>query len=619
MLSTLTGLALDFEYTTLGRTLKYTVISETENTVMTKSGTGSRQPGNDVTGNLVIPSSVTYNGKSYKVISIGSYSFSGSDITSVKFPFSVTTIGEGAFKYCSSLATVTLSNSVSSIGKYAFDACFGLTSISIPSSVTSIESYAFDSCYNLAKAEFASIESLCKIEFGGSNSNPIGCAHNLWIAGEEIKDLVIPEGITSIGNSQFAGCQGLTSVKIPSSVIKIGRNVFNGCLGLTKAEFASIESLCNIQFEYWDSNPIAFSRNLWIAGEEIKELIIPDDVTSIPNFAFHLCDSLISVTIGEAVTSIGREAFASCYNLTSLSISSSVTSMGESAFSNCSNLTKVEFASLESLCGIRFSSSSNPLNNSHNLWIAGEEIKDLVIPESVTSIGNSAFEGCSGLTSVTFGNHVTNIGECAFEDCTGLTSIEIPNSITDISRRAFRGCSGLTSVTLPNTIINIGLGAFHACTGLTSITIPNSVRSIGDNAFNGCSGLTNVTLGSFPATIKEWTFSGCNSLRTIKCRSVTPPAARVDSFDESTYLSCELLVPDQSMDDYRNHFVWERFLNISPAGVETLSMEKGNDISVYMLSGQMLYNNVDPETVYTLSPGTYIILQGGETKKILVK
>ena len=166
------------------------------------------------------------------------------------------------------------------------------------------------------------------------------------------------------------------------------------------------------------------------------------------------------------------------------SISYSVTSIGSSAFSGCSGLTSV------------------------------------TIPNSVTSIGSSAFYGCSGLTSIEIPNSVTSIGSSAFSGCSGLTSVPIPNSVTSIGDYAFYNCTGLTSVTIPNSVTSIGEGAFVTCTGLTSVTIGNSVTSIGKYAFVGCSGLTSVTIPNSVTSIGSQAFDGCTGLTSVEAPAV---------------------------------------------------------------------------------------------------
>ena len=244
------------------------------------------------------------------------------------------------------------------------------------------------------------------------------------------------------------------------------------------------------------------------------------------------------------VTSIGYHAFRGCYSLTSITIPSSVTSIGSDAFYDCQSLTSVNISDIAAWCNISF--DSNPLEYAHHLFYNGTEIKDLVIPSSVTSIGHSAFFGCSGLTSVTIPKSVTSIGWGAFDGCTSLTSVTIGNSVTSIGYSAFDGCSGLTSVNIfdiaawckiafsnfnsnplfyaqhlylngeeikdlviPNSVTSIGYSTFNGCTGLTSITIPNSVTSIEMYAFCHCSGLTSVTIPNSVTSIRDWAFQNC--------------------------------------------------------------------------------------------------------------
>ena len=217
------------------------------------------------------------------------------------------------------------------------------------------------------------------------------------------------------------------------------------------------------------------------------------------------------------VTSIGDYAFYDCNKLTSVTIPNSVTSIGDGAFYDCSGLKKVIVKDIAAWCGIKFDdSSSNPLDYAKHIYSDEDtEITNLIIPNSVTSIGSHAFRQCSGLTSVTIPNSVTSIGSEAFYYCSGLTSITIPNSVTSIGIHAFSGCSGLTSVTIPNSVTSIEYGAFGGCSGLTSIEIPNSVTSIGNNAFSGCSGLTSITIPNSVTSIGAEAFYYCKGLTSI--------------------------------------------------------------------------------------------------------
>ena len=305
---------------------------------------------------------------------------------------------------------------------------------------------------------------ISKLTYKGHTFEVLEIAKRAFWGCSGLTSVTIPNSVTRIGVEAFSS-RGLTSITIPSSVTIIDRDAFGGCSDRTSVHITDLAAWCKIDFADYDSNPLTRAHHLYLNGQEIKDLVIPNSVTSISKYAFSGCTDLTSVTIPNSVTSISDYAFL-----------------------GCSGLTSVHITDLAAWCNIKFGSDygSNPLTYAHHLYLNGQEIKNLVIPNSVTDISDRAFYGCTGLTSVTIPNSVTSISKYAFYGCTGLTSVTIGNSVTSIGDDAFSGCSGLTSVTIGNSVTSIGGSAFWGCTALTSITIPNSVTSIGGSAFNGC-------------------------------------------------------------------------------------------------------------------------------------
>ena len=223
-----------------------------------------------------------------------------------------------------------------------------------------------------------------------------------------------------------------------------------------------------------------------------------------------------SVIILDGVTSIGNCAFYNCSGLISITIPNSVTSVGDNAFLDCDSLKKAYAPNLDSWLKIHFSDcDSNPCFYGADLYFNGELVNDVVVPDSITSIGRHAFYGCTGLMSITITDSVTSIGEYAFAYCSSLTSVMIPDSVTNIDRKVFYCCSSLTSIIIPDGVTNIGSSLFYGCSSLARITIPDSVTRIGDEAFDGCSSLTSITIPDSVTSIGYDAFQNCSSLTSI--------------------------------------------------------------------------------------------------------
>lgn len=404
----------------------------------------------DYSGAVVIPKSVTYNGKTYSVINIDSHAFRNcSSLTSITIPNSVTNIYNYAFSKCTSLTSITIPNGVTSIGDFTFEGCSSLTSITIPESVTSIGINAFYGCSGLTSVTIPN----SVISIGGGTFQK--CT--------SLTSFTIPNCMSSsIPSNTFSGCTGLTSITIPNSVTSIDSYAFNNCSSLTSITIP--ESVTSI-------GSYAFAN-----CTKITSVTIPNSVVSIDDYAFSGCNSLTSVSIGNNVISIGWGAFSGCTSLKSVTIPEGVSCISEAAFFQCINLTSI------------------------------------TIPESVTSIGTSAFYGCISLTSITIPNSVTSISSEAFYGCYFTEEYFHNNSaLTDnnmwgaticdeetsdrilIKDNSVVRCRPMaTSATIPYNVTSIGDNAFALCFNLTSITIPSSVTNIGSLAFESCPSLSQV-------------------------------------------------------------------------------------------------------------------------------
>ena len=209
------------------------------------------------------------------------------------------------------------------------------------------------------------------------------------------------------------------------------------------------------------------------------------------------------------------------------------------------------------------------------------EIRKATVKYGITSIGESAFLGCRGLTELILPNSVTSIGDYAFFGCSGLTELTLPNGVMSIGGNAFEGCSGLTELTLPNSVTSIADDAFHGCRGLTELTLPNSVTSIGDGAFRGCRGLTKLTLPNSVTSIGESAFYLCSGLSKITSLAEIPPVCGSGVFDGVNKTNCKLIVPIVSVIAYKQAEVWNEFSNIKGfSGVEVTVADKTRKIVV---------------------------------------
>ena len=360
--------------------------------------------------------------------------------------------------------------------------------------------------------------------------------------------------VVSVEASAFLNNTAITSVVLPDGITSIGENAFNGCESLTSVLFGKNSQLSSI-------GPGAFNYCY-----SLESITIPESVTNIGSDAFYYCCGLRSVTFGEnsQLTSIGEGAFNWCESLESITIPASVTSIGEWAFVECYRLVEVwNLSKLNITAGsedngyvgyyakrVETEPSESYVYTDENGYVIyydgkvkalinyiGNETK-LTIPDDITELNCFALSDCYNITSVTFGENsqLTSIGEGAFCCCAKLTSITIPDGVKSIGNHAFAGCSALESITIPDSVLNIGDSAFAECTALESITIPDSVLSIGYSAFEGCTALKNITIPGSVLSIGDNAFKECTALESATI------SEGVKSIGDNAFYNCINLV-----------------------------------------------------------------------------
>ena len=540
---------------------------------------------------------------------------------STNIPNSVTSIGLYALYGCSSLTSITIPNSITMINDGAFRGCSGLTSVTIPNSVISIGRFAFQGCSNLTSVTINSNDIASKAYQGSSDSFSS-------IFGTQVKNYVLGDDVQSIGEYACFGCSGLTSVTIGNSVTKIGKLAFKACSDLTTVIIGnSVTEVGSEAFNgtaWYDNQPdglvyvgrVAYKYKGTMPAN--TEIILKSGTQSITSSAFSVCYGLTSIIIPNSVTSIGGNAFYGCSGLTSVSIPNSVISISSSSFSDCNGLTSIVVENDNTVydsrngCNAIIETASNTLIKGcmntiipDGVTIIGENafagthgLTTIVIPQSVTSISFCAFTGCQDLASIIIPEGVVTIGDAAFGACSSLTSITIPKTVTNIgapyqSGNAFYSCSNLSSIVvedgntvydsrngcnaiietatntlltgcrntiIPKDITKIGSQAFSGCSGLTSIIIPNGVTYISNVAFSQCSDLTSVTIPESITNINTQAFWHCDNLSMVKIGAKTPIYISNNVFTNQSHAT--LCVPRGSKAAYEAANVWKDFKEI---------------------------------------------------------
>lgn len=571
-----------------------------------------------------IPSTVTYNGSTY----------------------TVTAIGEKAFAKCSSLSSISIPSSISRIGKDAFEGCDGLAAVHI-----------------------TDISAWCALEFSDNESNPLVCAHQLYLNGILVEHLVVPaqasavgqraftgcsslksvtfsQGIVSIGDYAFSNCSNLSvlsfpaslqsigaggfsfcgnisSIQVPANLRSVGSGAFYGCSGLTAVHIADLAAWCNLQFVDSKSNPLVNAGRLYLNGTEVTDLTIPAGITKVGDYVFSDCVGITSLVLPEGVTSVGDGAFSGCVGLTSLTFPKSLTSVGKEAFMFCNGLTEVTF------------------------------------PHSVLSVGKDAFSGCIELKAVhtkdlrswcqtDFANYNANplfYAQHLYDNGQEITALRVPEGTTSIGNHAFVGYALLETVEFASSVTSIGNGAFSGCAALSpTIVLSQQLVHIGEKTFADCTGLYYMTLPASLVTIDRDAFIGCRNMKTVCCLAEIVPETHVDAFDHSFVGQMSLHVPDGCVNYYLREAPWNKFAQVvpyeaqsnpiiqSPASIDVQlqadqvciqGLSAGQQVRLYSLQGRLLAAAVAESSslcipVAALSPQVIVLDVAGLFRKTFI-
>ena len=417
----------------------------------------------------------------------------------------VTSIANNGFAYNSILTTVIIPDSVTTIGDSAFTGSWNIKSVIIPDSVTSLGNNAFSDCSYLENVKLS------------NNISKLG--YNMFSQCESLSSITLPENITEIGARAFEGCKSLTSLRIPASVTSIGQGITSGCSSLTSLV---VDSGNTTYSSPNNCNAILNGGYVLIAG--CNSTVIPSGVDIIAEDAFR-GSGIENITFPDSVTEIRDSAFYYCTNLKELVIPKKLTNIGTNTFGNCSGLASIKVDSGNTTYDSRDNCNAL-IKTASNSLILG--CNTTIIPNSVTSIGASAFYSCSGLKNITIPDSVTSIGNYAFYGCSVLTNVTLGNGLISIGSSAFQSCAKLTSITIPDNVTSIMEHAFSECGGMTNVTLGNGLTSIGSSAFSYCKKLTKIFIPASVTTITATSyysspFNSCSSSLVIYCVADSKP------------------------------------------------------------------------------------------------
>lgn len=587
------------------------------------------------------------------------------NLKSVQLSVSLAAIGASAFQGCSALTSIDIPESVATIGDEAFMDCTALKRVKMGGQLSAVGKSVFKGCTALNRSETLDMEAWCKIAFTDEYSNPLSCAHHLWVDDEEIIEVVIPDTVSHLNSFALCNAVALASVTFPAGLKSVGASAFKGCNNLKRLDVSDFEAWLQIDFADQYANPVARGCRVYLNGQEVAaELEIPNTVTKIGKYAFMGCSWLQGITIPASVREIGENAFSTCYYLKSLYIHDidawcrilfhnsssnpmchnvqylsllrvflngveittnqleiplSTTSikdyafansrfsgftfhegmdsigrgafinnritelvlpdgmkvLGDNAFNSCSSLARVEFPStLDSIGNQAFYNTAlTSVKLPDGLSALGTRafaycwnLVEADLGKSIPRIPDSSFSACYSLSHIIIPETVTEIGDDAFAEC-AFAEMPTSNSIHTIGNNAFALCKNMTEAVIGDHVTSIGEGVFRNCSRLKTVAVGNSIQAIKPFSFYSCGALEHVTVGCNVDTIDYGAFLGCHDITGLTCLANEPPRVITNSsygcFEDKCFNNTVLYVPVRSVDAYKKDNLWKRFKNIS--------------------------------------------------------
>ncbi|MBP3739777.1 MAG: leucine-rich repeat domain-containing protein [Bacteroidales bacterium] len=531
--------------------------------------------GKQYTGHLTIPSTVTYNGTTYTVTRISDNGFSScAGLSSISLPSSLTHIGNNAFNGCTGLTNISLVPPLQFIGSNAFQGCTGLTSVTIPPTVSSLGGYSFKDCTNLttvnlnADSLYLGYWTWGNYPFDSNYVTTVNIGNNvkrlpnyIFCGCSRMTTLSLGNSLRRIDNGAFYGCRGLLSVTIPDATTFIGSSAFYGCSNLAQLSLGqSVDTILEQAFSWcaiasltiprsmkyissrafsdntnltiltFNADSCRFSSNYYTFDTNISSLTIGPDVRYIPQCFVAGCNQITEIVLPDAVRYVDGEAFRDCHGLNELTIGRGLTYIGLWGFSNCESLAILHY-------------NADSLSDNSSLF--GTALRTITFGPYVRVIPSQLCINCSGLTGeLVLPGTVTRIGNSAFLDCDGITSITIPASVRSIGSFAFYGIDSLSAVvfnaanctvmstespfrlnwdesgkpltvTFGQSVVRVPDHLFYGCGQLVDVVFGGAVADIGEEAFRGCGSLHNLTLGSSVRVVGRDAFNSCDSVTTL--------------------------------------------------------------------------------------------------------